>query len=168
MIEPHQCHQTPLLINCLHSVRHIPEWHVHVKAAPDPMDCQGHISWTCSVLQTFFSSSLWRMIFSDIWVVSFALKVSRALVSPGSRATSGSVYLHSKISFITFRDVQIYFSLSAAIISLSVCVCTVRVQTDTCMWVSVISPPAKDMPTVLIYDARPHSSDPNEKPIRCS
>lgn len=70
------------------------------------------------------------MISSDttVWVVWFVLKVSRPRLSPGGRGTAGSVYSHSRISFLIFIDVDDDdFPLSAVINVLSVFVCIVCV-----------------------------------------
>lgn len=96
-------------------------------------------------------------------------------VSPGGRGTTESVCLYSRITFVFFIDIQIFYSvillfLFCAYVSVQVGSSVLFMQnmlyTDR-FSLSPLHSPAKDIPTLLIYGSWPHSSDPNEKPIRC-
>ena len=121
-------------------------------------------------------------------VVWFVLGVSRPLVSPGGRGTAWSVYSTSRISFVIFSECCYNSSVFQCVHCVCpggyVCVCVcVRVCVCACcvehalhsgvslsashFGVSIAHTAAKDIPTVLIYGAPQHSSEPNEKPIRC-
>lgn len=99
--------------------------------------------------------------------VWFVLKVSRPLMAPGGRETPVSVYSHSKISFVIYTDFQIFFLFAwwYCVYSPCVCVAVAGFSLFFALWTTFLS---KALPTLLIYDARLHSSDPSEKPIRCS